>query len=92
MEKTKLFSMFLLLLIVFSLVALINPIKGTIPDYSGSLVSQSIIQEMYGGQSSSYLNQTTRVQIFNFVTNNPGINFRGICNSHMLPIGVVQYQ
>ncbi len=42
-------------------------------------------------QGSSFLNQTTRIQIYKFITNNPGINFRGICNSLMLPIGVVQY-
>jgi predicted transcriptional regulator len=42
-------------------------------------------------QGSSFLNQTTRIQIYNFITNNPGINFRGICNSLTLPIGVVQY-
>jgi predicted transcriptional regulator len=42
-------------------------------------------------QGSSFLNQTTRIQIYKFITNNPGINFRGICNSLTLPIGVVQY-
>jgi predicted transcriptional regulator len=31
------------------------------------------------------------VQIYNFITNKSGINFRGICNSLTLPIGVLQY-
>jgi predicted transcriptional regulator len=37
------------------------------------------------------LNQTTRIQIYNFITDNPGTNFRGICSALALPIGVVQY-
>ena len=39
----------------------------------------------------SYLNQTTRLQIYNLVKANPGIHFRGICRELGLPIGVVQY-
>lgn len=37
------------------------------------------------------LNQSTRMEIYNFVKNNPGIHFRGICNGLGLSIGVVQY-
>jgi predicted transcriptional regulator len=31
------------------------------------------------------------VQIYNFITDNPGTNFRGICSALTLPVGVVQY-
>jgi len=41
--------------------------------------------------NSDALNQSTRVEIYNFVKNNPGIHFRGICSNLGLSIGVVQY-
>lgn len=92
MKHAKLLSLFLIvLIIVFSLVALVN-LKGTLaPSYFSSFLHSSIIQEASINRGSPFLNQTTRVQIYNFITNNPGINFRGICNSLTLPIGVVQY-
>lgn len=37
------------------------------------------------------LNQSTRMEIFNLVKNNPGIHFRGICDKLGLSVGVVQY-
>lgn len=80
------------MVIVFSLVALIHPQDVSAPDYSGSVVSHSLVQEIgFGNQNASYLNQTTRVQIYNFITGNPGTNFRGVCSALALPIGVVQY-
>ena len=90
MTKGKLLSLVLLTLIIFPFLTLVNP-KVSVPDYSGSFVSQSLVQEMNNNQSASYLNQTTRVQIYSLITNNPGVNFRGICSSLALPIGVVQY-
>lgn len=41
--------------------------------------------------NSRLLNQSTRMEIYNFVKNNPGIHFRGICDNLGLSIGVVQY-
>lgn len=37
------------------------------------------------------LNQSTRTEIYSFIKSNPGIQFRGICASLNLSIGVVQY-
>jgi len=37
------------------------------------------------------LNQPTRMKIYDYVKNNPGTHFRGICSTLDLPIGVVQY-
>jgi predicted transcriptional regulator len=92
LKHAKLLSMFLILLIiVFSLVAVAN-LKGNLaPYYSTTFIHSPLIQEMSVNHGSHLLNQTTRLQIYNFITNNPGINFRGICNSLTLPIGVVQY-
>jgi len=42
-------------------------------------------------EDSRLLNQSTRIEIFNFVRNNPGTHFRDICDSLGLSIGVVQY-
>ena len=93
MRHAKFLSAFLiLLLIIFSLIVLINPQGSLAPYYSASSFGTlSFLPEMKFNQGSPLLNQSTRMQIYNFITNNPGINFRGICNSLALPIGVVQY-
>jgi predicted transcriptional regulator len=81
----------ILLIIIFSLVAVVNLKGNLVTDYSTSFLSQSLVQEMSLNNGAHLLNQTTRVQIYNFIIKNPGVNFRGICNSLTLPIGVVQY-
>ena len=43
------------------------------------------------GDTTPLLNQPTRQEIYRFIENNPGVHFRGICDSLGLPIGVVQY-
>lgn len=92
MKNAKPLSIFLILLIIiFSLVAVVN-LKGNLAPYHPTpFLHSSLIQEISPNHGAHLLNQTTRVQIYNFITNNPGINFRGICNSLTLPIGVVQY-
>ncbi len=42
-------------------------------------------------QANHPLNQTTRAEIYSLVQNNPGIHFRGICDSLGLSVGMVQY-
>jgi len=41
--------------------------------------------------SQAPFNNSTRTQIYNFVKDNPGIQFRGICASLSLPVGLAQY-
>ncbi|NIR86718.1 winged helix-turn-helix transcriptional regulator [Candidatus Bathyarchaeota archaeon] len=41
--------------------------------------------------NSASLNQSTRIEIYNFIITNPGTHFRAICNYLNLPIGVAQY-
>jgi len=41
--------------------------------------------------STPLLDQPTRLEINNFVKNNPGVHFRGICDGLGLSVGVVQY-
>ena len=90
MKGLKPVSMFLIFLIVLSLLVLVYPKTNTAPNYT-LFSAQSVLQEIPLNNGATYLNQTTRVQIYNFITNNPGTNFRGICSALMLPIGVVQY-
>ena len=55
-------------------------VYGSLPRVaSGSIVSQLI------------LNSSTRLTIYNYISNSPGVHFRGICNGLGLPVGVVQY-
>jgi predicted transcriptional regulator len=44
-----------------------------------------------GLHDNSALNQTTRIDIYSYVKNNPGVHFRGICQGLALSVGVVQY-
>jgi len=41
--------------------------------------------------NSSPLNQSTRLEVYNFVKANPGVHFRGICSGLGISIGVAQY-
>lgn len=93
MKHAKIFSVFLILLIVvFSLVTVFN-LKPNYDAYcfESCFVHTPTVQRLSFGQVSPLLNQSTRLQIYNFITKTPGTNFRGICNSLTLPIGVVQY-
>ncbi|MCW4022103.1 MAG: winged helix-turn-helix transcriptional regulator [archaeon] len=89
MKCPKLVSLFLICIIVFSLIVLVYSKNNTEQDWS-MFSYQSILQEI-PRNGLAVLNQTTRVQIYNFITDNPGVNFRGICSALALPIGVVQY-
>jgi predicted transcriptional regulator len=94
LKHAKLLSVFLILLvIVFSLVAVFNLKLNNILSYNfeSGLVHSPLVQKMSLSQPSPLLNQSTRLQIYNFITKTPGTNFRGICNTLTLPIGVVQY-
>ncbi len=41
--------------------------------------------------NSTTLNQPTRLEIYTYVTNNPGVHFRGVCNGLGVSVGVAQY-
>jgi len=42
-------------------------------------------------EASTLLNQTTRMDIYNFIIDNPGLHFRALSDYLRLPIGVLQY-
>jgi len=41
--------------------------------------------------ASALLNQTTRMTVFNFIKDNPGLHFRAISDCLEMPIGALQY-
>ena len=41
--------------------------------------------------SQTYLANSTRSQIFNYINQNPGVQFRAICSTLCLPIGLAEY-
>ena len=55
------------------------------------MLSVPLMVGMGYNKDHSPLNQSTRMQIYTLVKNNPGIHFRGICKKLGLPVGVVQY-
>lgn len=89
MKHPKLVSFFLILVISFSLIVLVYSKTNTQQNYQ-QFNHQSLLLEI-PRNGLAVLNQTTRMQIYNFITDNPGTNFRGICGALSLPIGVVQY-
>ena len=58
-----------------------SPAFSTAPLFAGAIFRDNLVP----------LNQSTRMEIYSFVKNNPGTQFRGICNSLNLPIGTAQY-
>jgi predicted transcriptional regulator len=43
------------------------------------------------GNPNDCLNQPTRLEIYNYIKDNPGVHFRGICDGLGLSVGVAQY-
>lgn len=64
-----------------------NSVEGAQP----LMLSVSFMAAIGYHKDYNSLNQSTRMEIYAFVKNNPGTHFRGICDSLGLPIGVVQY-
>jgi len=53
----------------------------------------SIFGRSFSGfnEASTLLNQTTRMDLYNFIKDNPGLHFRALSNFLGMPIGVLQY-
>ena len=90
--------LFLLTLILFSSFAtLVYSQKGDVFSDAVSISSNSslaISTPLAFGtllDKPTQLNQSTRIEIYDFIQANPGVHFRGICKLLNLPIGVAQY-
>jgi DNA-binding transcriptional ArsR family regulator len=97
LKKALLFVIVVIILFSF-IVTFINQTK--IPNFQGFNsvfpVNQLVIHSPidFGAPTSANipaLNQTTRMTIFSFVEENPGVHFRAICSGLGISIGVAQY-
>jgi len=92
-------AFFIAMVLTFSFCALASPRNNsvfptTIQDIYAArpvLFSAPLFAGVSYKENTSFLNQQTRMEIYDFIKSNPGIHFRGICNSLSMPIGLVQY-
>ena len=113
LKQTKaLIAFFMILIIAFSIAALIQKQKNTVVSvtaYRSSSQSTILNNNPYNllplptfpmplslevnvaETSASVLNNSTRLEIYNFIQANPGIQFRGICNQLGISIGLAQF-
>jgi len=82
-------SSLILLILGFSFLTLAFSQKNS--NFSPTISTAPLFVGVIFRNNLASLNQSTRMEIYNFVTNNPGIQFRGICNSLNLPIGTAQH-
>ncbi len=83
---------FSLLAITYSQASMVrSPPAPSLNDTQPLILSTPLMFGVGFHEDSRLLNQSTRMEIYNFVKNNPGTHFRGICDNLGLPIGVVQY-
>jgi predicted transcriptional regulator len=73
----------------------LQPTFSGVPQHLGGAKGLTVSVPLFVGAglqgNSSLLNQPTRHQIYDYITDNPGVHFRGICENLNLSIGVVQY-
>lgn len=84
-----LFSSFIIL--VYSQRSRTFPTTVPTPQHSSSIIPAPLVFGVALLDRPPPLNQSTRMEIYNFVKANPGIHFRGICNGLNLSVGVAQY-
>ena len=90
MKRNVILSSCLILLILgFSILTLTSSQKNS--NFSPTISTAPFFVGAIFSDDSAFLNQSTRMEIYNFVKSNPGTQFRGICNSLNLPIGTAQY-
>jgi predicted transcriptional regulator len=98
LKLTRLLLSLLVLIILFSfIVTLVHQTK--IPNFSGfssATINPLTIPTPLSLRATFFdnifpLNQSTRLEVYNFVKANPGVHFRGICSGLGISIGVAQY-
>jgi predicted transcriptional regulator len=98
-QKTALAALLIVLVCSVSIVtcaAATSSFPSALPQIQDSAGHQRLIfaaiavgTSLHG--NSKALDQPTRLEIYNFVRDNPGVHFRGICEVLGLSVGVVQY-
>ncbi len=95
MKKISL-ALLLLSIIAFSFIALIqleknNPPKLTssFPQNPAVLISHPVFADVVKAQP--LITNTTRMEVYDFIVQNPGVQFRGICSSLGIAIGTAEF-
>jgi len=100
MKRSEVLSAFFIaMVLMFSFCALASSQNKTVfsPPIQGIYTAKPVLfsAPLFAGvsykENPSFLNQQTRMEIYDFVKSNPGIHFRDICKSLSMPIGLVQY-
>ncbi len=100
MNRKETFALCLIVLaLTCSLTAVLYPASSlsdycAIPDSENTqrlAVSVPLVLGTALHNKASILNQPTRLEIYTFIRDNPGVHFRGITSSLALSVGVVQY-
>jgi len=68
-----------------------SPTVSDVDNAQPLIFSAPLVLGVGFNEDSRLLNQSTMIEIYNFVKNNPGIHFIGICDNLGLSVGVVQY-
>lgn len=90
MKRRIILSVSLIVLIsAFSFLTLTSSERNSI--LSPTIPSAPLFAGLVFRDNSELLNQSTRMEIYDFAVRNPGTQFRGICNFLNLPVGVAQY-
>lgn len=97
-RREVLSAFFIAMVLMFSFCALASSRNNSVfPTTIQGISARPIIfsAPLFAGvsykENPSFLNQQTRIEIYDFIKSNPGIHFRCICKSLSMPIGVVQY-
>jgi DNA-binding transcriptional ArsR family regulator len=59
--------------------------------YTSLFYNQASLQDVIKDAAITLTSNSTRMEVYNFVTANPGIQFRGICNGLGIAIGTAEF-
>lgn len=89
-----LIGFFLILVIAVSFAALIQRQRSAdflVATSGGAFLTALTLQANVAERQATVFNNATRVEIYDFIKANPGVQFRGICNELGLSIGVAEF-
>jgi predicted transcriptional regulator len=96
--KKPLLALVLSLVIALSIIALINLEKSSTQNFNLAALlafptssNQPLFEDIAKQVQPSLINNSTRMEIYNFITANPGIQFRGICTGLSIAIGTAEF-
>ena len=96
--RRPLLALILSLVIAFSFIAFIQLEKNssisinlTAPVASPTFSSQLLFEDVVREAQSPIISNSTRIEVYDFIVANPGIQFRGICTGLGIAIGTAEF-